>query len=34
MRGGRALLVGLALGLLVSVVAGEVSQSIDSLWVP
>ncbi len=33
-RGGRALLVGLALGLLVSVVAGEVSQSIDSLWVP
>jgi hypothetical protein len=34
LRGGRAFLLALAVGILVSVVAGELSRSIDGLWMP
>jgi hypothetical protein len=34
LRGGRAFLLALVLGILVSVTAGELSRSVDALWMP
>lgn len=34
LRGGRAFLLALPVGILVSVTAGELSRSVDALWMP
>jgi hypothetical protein len=34
LRGGRAFLLAFVLGFLISVTAGQLSQSVDSLWLP
>jgi hypothetical protein len=34
LRGGRAFLLALVLNVLISVTVGQLSQSVDALWMP